>query len=126
MSSKRTPVASVAAIDAILVVVFVLIGRRNHEEGFALAGVLTTLWPFLVGLAVGWLVFRAWRSPLRVVWTGIGIWMSTVTLGMLLRLATGQGTAFSFVIVATVVLGVFLLGWRAIALFGARRRSVTA
>lgn len=126
MSSKRTRVASVAAIDAILVVVFVLIGRRNHEEGFALAGVLTTLWPFLVGLAVGWLVFRAWRSPLRVVWTGIGIWMSTVTLGMLLRLATGQGTVFSFVIVATVVLGVFLLGWRAIALFGARRRSVTA
>ena len=29
--------------------------------------------------------------------------------GMLLRAASGQGVAFSFVVVATVVLGVFLL-----------------
>jgi hypothetical protein len=133
MSSTRTPAVSVAvaaaaaaAVDVALVVVFVLIGRRNHEEGFALVGVLTTLWPFLAGLAVGWLLMRAWRSPVRVVWTGIGIWLCTVIVGMVLRLATGQGTASSFVIVATLVLGVLLLGWRALALLAARRRSAAA
>jgi Protein of unknown function (DUF3054) len=41
---------------------------------------------------------------------------------MLLRVATGAGTAFSFVVVATLVLGVFLLGWRALAALARRRR----
>lgn len=129
MSSKRLPAASIAvcvAIDVILIVVFVLIGRRNHGEGFGLVGTVTTLWPFLAGLAVGWLGMRAWRSPTRVVWTGIGIWVATVVVGMALRAVSGQGTAVSFVVVATLVLGVFLIGWRAVALLAVRRRSVTA
>jgi peptidoglycan/LPS O-acetylase OafA/YrhL len=129
MSSNRPPAASIAvyaAIDVVLVVVFVLIGRRNHDEGFALVGTVTTLWPFLAGLAVGWLGMRAWRSPTRVVWTGIGIWIATVAVGMALRAVSGQGTAFSFVVVATLVLGVFLIGWRALTLLAARRKSVTA
>jgi hypothetical protein len=69
---------------------------------------------------------RAWRSPRRVVWTGIGLWIATVAAGMLLRAASGQGTALSFVVVATLVLGIFLIGWRAIAAFAARRRAVAA
>jgi len=129
MSSKPLPAASIAvyaAIDVILVVVFVLIGRRNHDEGFGLVGTLTTLWPFLAGLAVGWLGMRAWRTPTRVVWTGIGIWIATLAVGMALRAVSGQGTAVSFVIVATLVLGVSLIGWRALAILAVRRRSVTA
>jgi hypothetical protein len=42
---------------------------------------------------------------------------------MLLRVASNQGVQLSFVIVASVVLGVFLLGWRAIALLVKRSRS---
>jgi hypothetical protein len=129
MTSKRLPASSIAvyaAIDVILVVVFVLIGRRNHDEGFGLVGTVTTLWPFLAGLAVGWFAMRAWRSPTRVVWTGIGIWVATVAVGMALRAVSGHGTALSFVIVATLVLGIFLIGWRALALLAVRRRSVTA
>jgi len=34
---------------------------------------------------------------------------------MLLRAVTGQGTALAFVLVASVVLAVLLLGWRALA-----------
>jgi hypothetical protein len=107
--------------DVILVLVFVLIGRASHKEALSLLGILTTLWPFLVGLVIGHIVMRAWRSPLRIVWTGIGIWISTVVVGMLLRLASGQGVVLSFVIVATIVLGVFLLGWRGVALLVTRR-----
>jgi Protein of unknown function (DUF3054) len=72
------------------------------------------------------LSMRAWRSPTRVVWTGIGIWIATVAVGMALRAVSGQGTAVSFVVVATLVLGLFLIGWRALTLLAVRRRSVTA
>lgn len=127
--STRRPHASVtvpAVIDVVLVLVFVLIGRGSHDEGFTLLGTLITVWPFLVALAVGWVVMRAWRSPRAVAWTGVGIWVVTVAVGMLLRVVSGQGTAPSFVIVATIVLGVFLVGWRALARVVARRRSVVA
>jgi len=114
-------VSLAAGVDAALVLLFVLIGRASHGEG--LWGVLLTWWPFLAGLAVGWLVSRAWRHPLRLVWTGVIVWLVTVVVGMLLRVASGQGVQLSFVIVTVIVLGVFLLGWRAIALLVHRRRS---
>ena len=109
-----------AGLDAALLLLFVVIGRASHDE--SLWGVLGTWWPFLVGLVVAWLVMRAWRTPTRIRWTGIGIWLITVVLGMLLRLASGQGVQPSFVIVTVLVLGVFLLGWRAIALLAHRLR----
>jgi hypothetical protein len=111
------------AIDVVLVLVFVLIGRASHTEGFSVLGTLVTLWPFLVGLVVGHIVMRAWRRPFAILWTGVGVWISTVVIGMLLRLASAQGVELSFVIVATIVLGVFLLGWRGIALLVTRRRG---
>jgi hypothetical protein len=127
MKAVRLPAISVAAgIDIILVVVFVLIGRGNHGEAPTLAGTLTTVWPYLAGLAIGWAIMRAWRSPMRILWTGIGVWILTVLVGMLFRAASGQGTALSFVIVTTVVLGAFLLGWRVVAQLVARRRAVPA
>lgn len=124
MATERPGTASVviaAAIDAALVLVFVLIGRTSHNEG--LLGTLQTLSPFVGGLLLGWIIMRAWRSPRRIVWTGIGIWVATVAGGMLLRWVGGQGVALSFVIVATLVLGVFLLGWRGIALLALRIRA---
>jgi membrane protein implicated in regulation of membrane protease activity len=39
--------------------------------------------------------------------------VAAVVLGMLLRRLTGDGTAWPFVVVATVVLAALLLGWRA-------------
>ncbi len=114
-------------VDLILVLAFVLIGRASHDEA-AVAGVngafgtLVTLWPFAVGLVAGWLVSRALRAPLAIVRSGIPIWIATVALGMLLRVVSHQGIAFSFVVVATVVLGVFLLGWRAIVALVRRTR----
>lgn len=107
--------------DAVLVTAFVLIGRASHNEG--LLGTLVTLWPFLAGLVAGWLLIRARRAPLRIVWTGLVVWAATVVLGLALRVANGQGVQLSFMIVTTVVLGVFLLGWRGIALLLVRGRA---
>jgi peptidoglycan/LPS O-acetylase OafA/YrhL len=122
--SPRLPAAIALAVvlDTAFVVLFVAIGRTSHEEGSALLGFLTTLWPFLAGAAIGWLVSRAWRAPMRIVWPGILIWAGAVLIGMLLRIVSGQGVQWSFVIVTAVVLGVFLIGWRAVALLVRRIR----
>ena len=110
-------------VDVGLVLLFAAVGRRSHAESGAVVGLLRTAWPFLAGLVLGWAAAVGWRrtTPLRVR-DAVPVWVLTVAGGMLLRAATGAGTAPSFVVVATVVLGVFLLGWRALATL-ARRRS---
>ena len=104
------------ALDAAFVLVFAAVGRASHEEGNVLAGLSGTAWPFLVGLGVGWTAvrLRSHRWPLEV-GSGISVVIGTVAVGMLLRALTGQGTAWSFVVVATLVLAVLLLGWRLLA-----------
>ncbi|MBB2987655.1 DUF3054 domain-containing protein [Terracoccus luteus] len=109
-------------VDVVLVVVFAAVGRASHEEGNPVLGALATAWPFLVGTLLGWAVVRVSRRqwPLGVS-PGVTVWVATVLVGMVLRQATGSGTALSFVVVASVVLAVFLLGWRAvIGLLGRR------
>lgn len=113
-------------LDVFSVVLFVAIGRRNHEEGASLVDVLETAAPFLIGLALAWLIVRAWRRPTRVS-TGVLLWPITVLIGMIVRnLVFGDGTATSFVIVATVFLGACLVGWRAAYKSITRRRARAA
>lgn len=101
--------------DVLSIVVFVAIGRRNHDEGVAPAGVIETAAPFLVALLVTWLVALVWRDPLSPR-SGAITWVGTVALGMVLRkVVFDDGTATAFVIVATVFVGAVLNGWRAIA-----------
>ena len=106
-------------IDAILVIIFCAIGRRTHEEANALAGLAKTSWPFLTGLVIGWAAtFALYRDKFNAVLlvpTGVVVWLGAVGIGMILRVLSGQGTQFSFIVVATLVLGAFLLGWRALA-----------
>ncbi|MFF2372599.1 DUF3054 domain-containing protein [Agromyces sp. NPDC058110] len=116
-------VALAAALDAALVVVFAVIGRSSHAEGLDLPGVFGTAWPFLVGTLLGWLVVRAWRAPFALWPMGVVVWATTVIVGMLLRAASGQGTAVAFIIVATITVAVLLLGWRGIALLVGRLRG---
>jgi FtsH-binding integral membrane protein len=109
-------------LDCCCVLLFVVIGRASHTQGESLAGIASTAWPFLAGLAGGWLAARTWRRPMRLWPGGVGAWLGAVALGMVLRVVAGQGTAFAFVVVALVFLGLFLLGWRALAQVAARRR----
>jgi hypothetical protein len=102
-------------IDVACVLVFCSVGRRSHDEGLNVAGIATTAWPFLSGTALGWLTSQAWRRPTAVYPTGIVVWLCTVVVGMLLRKATSAGVAASFVVVATSVTALLLLGWRAVA-----------
>lgn len=99
-------------IDVFAVVLFVAIGRRTHDEGSALAGVLKTALPFLIGLAVAWAGARAWNRPASVS-TGLVVWPITVLVGMIVRRTVFDGgTATAFVVVTTLFLGACLVGWR--------------
>jgi Protein of unknown function (DUF3054) len=110
---RRSPVW--LATDVACVLVFCALGRRSHDEGLNVAGSATTAWPFLSGTALGWLATRAWRRPTAVYPTGVVVWLCTVAVGMLLRKATSAGVAASFIVVASSVTALLLLGWRALA-----------
>ncbi|WP_069711591.1 DUF3054 domain-containing protein [Curtobacterium sp. ER1/6] len=118
-----------AVVDIVLIVAFALIGRSSHAEAASPIGLWTTAYPFLAGWAVGWLVVRGWTRPLRLWPTGVVVWVAAVAIGMLLRVLTGQGDVagdplpLSFVIVATISLAVFLLGWRAVVRLVAARSA---
>lgn len=109
------------ATDIACVLVFVAVGRRNHAEGVTLAGIAETAWPFLTGTVVGWLVSRGWQRPTALVPTGVSVWVATIVVGMMLRVITHTGIALSFVLVASLVTGALLLGWRAVRAVLARR-----
>jgi len=113
----RAPLA--AALDTAIVVAFVAIGRRNHDEGEALAGIAETAAPFLLALVTAWLLLkvngeRVFAQPTRI-GTGVVIWSYTLVFGMFLRrFMFDGGTALPFVIVACIFLGL-LVGWRVVA-----------
>jgi hypothetical protein len=138
-----------AVLDIACVLIFVVIGRASHVKGESLAGIASTSWPFLCGLAAGWGLSRAWgaaapglpagrsrnrpaksvvdravdmRWPATVWPAGVIVWACTVAVGMVLRVVSGQGTAVAFVVVALVFLGLFLLGWRVAAQLTTRSR----
>lgn len=119
----RTPVGA-AVLDALLILVFAALGRRAHDEGGTLTGILSTAWPFLVGAAIGWVVVRLGRKGWPVsTGPGITVWFGALLIGMVLRRVTGGGTATPFVIVAAITLGLFMVGRRALQGWLGRRSS---
>jgi hypothetical protein len=108
--ARPASIALAVACDALLVGLFAGLGRSEHARA--------------AGLAIMWIAATVWKRPFAVARSGIPIWVGTVAIGMLLRALTGAGTALPFVIVATITLGAFLLGWRAlVALIAKLRRA---
>ena len=91
---------------------FVAVGRRNHDESTKITGIIEVALPFLIALISSWVISRAWRAP-QALSTGVAIWLITVSLGLVLRnLLFERGTATPFIIVATLILGVLIAGRR--------------
>jgi Protein of unknown function (DUF3054) len=119
-------VVRAAVFDIAAVLVFVAVGRRSHDEGGnAVVEAAKVAAPFLIALAIAWLIGKAWRKPesLKI---GVIVWAATLIDGMLLRrFVFDRGTAASFIIVATIALGMLLLGWRiAVGALRSRRSDV--
>jgi predicted neutral ceramidase superfamily lipid hydrolase len=126
VSDDRRVTTAVVA-DTIVVVLFIAIGRRNHDQDPALSGTLITAAPFLIALVAGWLAARMWQRPLAVV-TGVIVWAVTLVGGMLLRnLVFDRGTAASFVIVTALFLAAGLISYRVVAtaVTARRRKALT-
>lgn len=121
-ASVRTILVSLV-VDVAFVVGFVLIGRGSHAEALDVGGIAVTAWPFLVALLAGWGAARAWRSPTAVWPTGVIVWAVTVAGGLALRVLAGDTAQVAFIIVATLTLGLFLIGWRAIVALARRVRG---
>ena len=121
------------AIDLIAVLVFAIVGRSSHAESVEAVGVGLTAWPFLVGTLLGTALALLWhraRPGLRAVVpaglvAGVVVWLCTVIGGIALRLLSGDTAETPFVIVATITLGVLLLGWRLGYRLICRARHVT-
>lgn len=105
--------------DVAVVAAFVVLGRSSHAEGLDPVGLATTAAPFLVALAAAWLALRSLgvRPTSRV--HAAGVAGTTAAAGLLLRAASGSGTALSFTVVTLAVVGGGLLLVRA-----ATRRAV--
>lgn len=122
MSASARTVVAAAAADIILILAFAAIGRDAHHREDPVLGVLLTAWPFLAGAATGWIVARVWRSPLSVVRAGVPVWLGSLVGGMVLRALTAQTVVLPFIIVATLALAVFLVGYRLVVAGVARLR----
>ncbi len=113
----RTGVVALAVVlDVVAVLAFAAGGRATHSADSPLTAVLSIAWPFLVGLAAGWVLLRAWRWPLAAWPTGVVLWVTTWVVGMALRWATGEGLATAFLVVSAAFLLATLVGWRLVAL----------
>ncbi|NUP57866.1 MAG: DUF3054 domain-containing protein [Pseudarthrobacter sp.] len=116
-------IVAAAVADLLLILAFAAIGRDAHHREDPVMGVFLTAWPFLAGAALGWIVARAWRSPLSVRRAGLAVWLGSLVGGMLLRALTGQTVVLPFVIVATLSLAVFLVGYRLLVAAAAKFRN---
>lgn len=108
-------------VDLVLVVVFAAIGRASHAEQRRRrcardCGPLPGRNARGVGTGADAVArLGRWRSAPAY------RWLSTLALGMVLRVLFGGSTAFSFILVAGAALAILLLGWRWLAAWWARR-----
>lgn len=125
-TSRTVPAPAALAADIACVLVFCALGRRSHAEGVTLTGVAETAWPFLTGTALGWLLAKGWQRPAALAPTGVVVWVCTVAVGMLLRkvdlFGPPKSTAASFIVVASLVTAVLVMGWRLLVTRVARGR----
>lgn len=85
-----------AAVDLVIVVSFVVIGRDAHEETLGIGDLARTAGPFVLGLAGAWLTPVVHRTPWRL---SAGIASGAIT--------TGAGVYFRAVVFREGISGAF-------------------
>lgn len=115
MAKRSSHIFTALVADIILVIAFAAVGFYTHAQVLTVDGVVQTSWPFLVGLGCAWILSAAWAAPLAPMRTGVAIWSTTILLGMIVRFAVGAGIAGPFIIVASALNFLTLVGWRVIA-----------
>src|SRR5699024_12496349 len=98
------------SIDAILIIIFAIIGISSHEGDLGPANIARVAVPFLLP----YLVLAATIQPTRLIHNifpaGIALWVLTLILGPILRIVWFQDTsAPAIVLVTAASLAIFLL-----------------
>lgn len=114
--------------DFIAIAAFALFARMAHQSDdmpFNFLGWLSTLWPFVLGVVLAWGVLAlAKLDGVRVAPGGVVAWIVTVVVGLAIwGVRNGAFPHWSFILVASSVSALLMLGWRAIAGVVVRRRS---
>jgi hypothetical protein len=108
MRPKSLLVLPAALIDVLAVVVFVVVGQRNHEGSSDVYGIINLAAPFLIALGTSWAVLRTWRGPFNRA-SFVATWAITVVGGLFLRrVVFDRGIAMAFIIVTVITLGLLL------------------
>lgn len=110
-------------LDVAAVLVFAATGRASHGGAESIQQVLGVASPFLIGLALGWLVLGCTgrlAHPAQLD-SGLIVVASVLLVGLGYRIVTGAA-APAFLVVAVISLTILLLGWRAVAA-GLRRAA---
>lgn len=109
--TKRITRPSAIAADYVAIAVFALLARAAHQSDempFNFTGWLSTLWPFALGVTLGWLIARENKGGI--------IWAVTVITGLVIwGIRNGSIPHWSFIIVATTMSALLMLGWRGVA-----------
>lgn len=114
------------AIDAVLIVIFAMIGISSHDGSLDPAGIARVAVPFLIP----YLILAGGIKPTRFIHNifpmGVILWLCTVIFGPILRAALFNDTsALPFILVTAGVLALFLIGRRIISTLVIRRKQTT-
>jgi peptidoglycan/LPS O-acetylase OafA/YrhL len=116
-------IAAALAADLACVFTFVIIGRNAHAEVDSAGGILSTAWPFLIGVVGGYVGAAMARWPALSARGAAVIVAKTLILGLVLRYGIQrEGTPLSFIIVTVLFLSAFMAGWRLVFHTVHRRR----
>ena len=99
-------------LDVVCFLVFAIAGRHSHGESDAFRSVVIVAAPFVCAWLVVAFLSGVYRSSSlgRVVLA----WLVAWPIALALRSLTGRGVPASFDVVALLVNGALLVGWRAV------------
>lgn len=107
-------------MDVLGVALFALFARIAHqteEMPLNFSGWMQTVWPFFLGAVAGWVLLALTGKVARAIAlsSGVIVWLCTAIAGLAIwGIRHGEIPHWSFIIVASVMSGLLLLGWRAI------------
>ena len=111
------------AVDAAVVMTFVIIGREDHGFVSGFSDYMRVAAPFLVGLVISSAALRSWERPIDVK-VGAFVGVGTVVIGMVLRkFVWNDGTALPFVLITFVFIVIGCVAWRLVVTMVARARG---
>lgn len=120
---KRSTAVIIDVIAIALFALFARIAHQTEEMPLNAMGWLSTWWPFLLGVGASWLAIIGLKlDGHRVFPAGLLTWVVTVVVGLVIwGIRNAAVPHWSFILVATIMSGLLLLGWRAVARVGARK-----